>query len=134
MPPTPPARGSLPPSLQVPPIPQKVHKHLFLRATPHGLILSPHPRTLVPSASSSPAPPTKGALFVRWGREGKVVKLDEAAGGPGASAGAAASAGGTALGDDAAQQQQGVELEVRGLLGLVRLWSSAPSLPAAAAA
>jgi len=90
-------RGSLPPSLQVPAVPQRVHRHLFLRATKAGLVIGP--------ASH----PTSGSLLVRWGREGAVVKLDDSAGGH--------------VADDGVE-----ELEVRGLLGLVRLWSGASDL------
>ncbi|BEJ10777.1 hypothetical protein CspHIS471_0101990 [Cutaneotrichosporon sp. HIS471] len=87
--------NQLPARISVPPFPTTIHRRLILSLTDHGLLLKPV--GIVP-VSEDPA------VLIHWGLKGKVEPYDSAP-------------ASTGQGDD--------EVEIGGVLGIVRLWDAA---------
>lgn len=101
------APQGLPPSLKVPPVPQAVHRSLFVSSAAEGLIVRPS------SSSSSGASTGKGAIRIEWGPKGKVEQVNDQE----------ESRKEEAV-EKVEEQDEAVEVEIRGILGTLRLWSS----------
>ncbi|GMK56774.1 hypothetical protein CspeluHIS016_0306140 [Cutaneotrichosporon spelunceum] len=87
--------NQLPARLSVPPFPTPIHRRLILATTDDGLLLKP---------VSTPPAPESPAVLVRWGVKAKVEPCDSAP-------------ASTRDGQD--------EVEIGGVLGIVRLWDAA---------
>jgi hypothetical protein len=100
------AATNLPPRLTVPPLPPRIHRRLNLSLTPDGVVLRP-------IGVVAPA----DEVLVRWGARGRVELFRQQSAPSGLPQASQAPV-------QATQPTQRDEVELGGVLGIVRLWDS----------
>ncbi|KAJ9103285.1 hypothetical protein QFC21_002708 [Naganishia friedmannii] len=97
---------TLPPKFRVPPLPPRIHRRLLLQPTDDGLVIRPSS-----SSPSSVQDAEDEGIVIGWGPKGAIQRLSASAAQP----------------DDgnASSSTELLELQIGGILGVSRLWSTA---------